>query len=316
MPDAESPPPESPDSTATAPTAPAPESTGTSESRSLGTLQDAFRADPHGLMLKGNGPRASADAPPSDPDSPEESAAGPSITSDAGSAALKPGEVGVSRRGAAAAIKDRDAEIERLVAERRAADARADEQQRRLAEVDRAQGEARKAALDLIGDDREFARLQDARLRNRTLSYEEDERLDRMIQWREYAQTFWELADRGHKAGMARSLGDRAERYGLDKQQAFGSDLPALVDHAVTVTEARVRAEQSERIKELEAELVGLRTRAAANGRSAPTVGGSSAGSGSAGRMPADGASAEEWFRFGIQERATRPGNGAAHSRR
>jgi hypothetical protein len=210
----------------------------------------------------------------------------------------------VSRRGAAAAIAERDAEIERLVAERRSADERAAEHQQRLAAVEQQREQASKAALALIGDDREFARLQDARLRNRTLSYEEDERLDRMIQWREYAQTFWELADRGHRTGVARGVAERVAAHGLDQQIAFGADLPALLDHAVAVTEARVRSEQSERIKELEKELQGLKTRAAANGRAAPLVGGTSAGSGPASRMPEDGSSPMDWFRAGAERRA------------
>ncbi len=302
MPDPEAPVAAPSDGTPAEPVAPAPEPTGTPESRSLGSLQDAFRADPDGLVLKGSGPRTHADRPPGDAASPEESAPEAATAADGAS---KPGEgePRPSRRGAAAAIAERDAEIERLVAERRSADDRAREQQQRLEAIDRRQQEASREVLALIGDDADFERLQSARLHNRTLSYEEDERLDRMLEWRTRAQTFWQLADRGHRAGVARAVGDRVDRYGLDRERTFGSDLPGVIDHAVGVTEARVRAESAERIRELEKELEGLRTRAAATGRHAPTTGGGSAGSGPSGRMPEDGAAPMDWFRAGARER-------------
>src|SRR4030095_13143964 len=129
------------------------------------------------------------------------------------------------------------------------------------------------------------------------------------VAWREYAQTFWELADRGHRTGVARGVAERVAAHGLDQQIAFGADLPALLDHAVAVTEARIRSEQSERIKELEKELQGLKTKAAANGRAAPLVGGTSAGSGPASRMPEDGASPLEWFNAGAREREAARGS-------
>jgi hypothetical protein len=91
--------------------------------------------------------------------------------------------------------------------------------------------------------------------------------------------------------------------------------VPALVDHAVAVTEARVRAEQAERIKELEAEVTGLKTRAAANGRSAPLVGGASAASGAPGRTPEDGSSPLDWFRAGAARREREAGPRAAPRR-
>jgi hypothetical protein len=295
--------------------APAPAESAAPAPPSLGSLRDAFRADPDGAALKVGPRRGPDETPHDDAATPEESAPGDAT---APPDASKPGAQGaLSRRGAAAAISERDAEIERLVAERRQADAQLEAHRQQLSRVQAQQEAAAKAATDLIGDDREFNRLQDARLRNRTLSYEEDEKLDRMIQWREYAQTFWELADRGHKTLVARALGERVKQHGLDQQVAFGADVPALVDHAVAVTEARVRAEQAERIKELEAEVTGLRTRAAANGRAAPLVGGASAGSGAVGRMPDDGAPAQEWFRYAIRERQSAgPGNGARQTRR
>lgn len=315
MPEPDAPVAASTDSTPSGPAPAAAESAAPTDRSSLGTLQDAFRADPDRVALKAGPRRGSDEAPPDDAAAPEESAGAGHRDQQQAS---KPGAEGaLSRRGAARAISEKDAEIERLVAERRAADDRASAQQQQLARVQQQQEQAANAARDLIGDDREFARLQDARLRNRTLSYEDDEKLDRMIQWREYAQTFWELADRGHKAVVARALGERADAHGLDKRVAFGADVPALVDHAVAVTEARVRAEQAERIKELEAELVGFKTKAAATGRSAPLVGGSSASSGPLGRMPEDGASSAEWFRYAVSSRQPAgSGNGAAQTRR
>jgi hypothetical protein len=209
------------------------------------------------------------------------------------------GEPGPSRRGAAQAIKDRDAEIERLVEEREAERRKADEANKQAASLNQQHQAARKAALDLIGDDAVFRRLQSARLRNQPLTYAEDEALDRMLQYREHAQTFWELADRGHKVEMAKGLADRIERHGLDRDTAFGAALPDLIDHAVSVTEARVRKESAERIAELEQQVKGLKPRAAAAGRAAPTTGG---GSGNGARMPEDGASPLEWFSSGLRD--------------
>jgi phosphopantetheinyl transferase (holo-ACP synthase) len=223
----------------------------------------------------------------------------------------------LSRRGAAQAISERDAEIERLVVERRAADARAEAHQQQLARVYAEQEAAAKAALAEIGDDQDFERLSAARLRNQTLTYEQDEQLDKMLAARQTAQVYWQLAERGHKTGVARALGELVQQYGLDQQIAFGADVPGIVIHTATVTEARVRAEQSERIKELEKELEGFKTRAAANGRSAPLVGGASAGSGASGRMPDDADGAREWFRYAISSRqSAQPRNGAGAPRR
>lgn len=314
MPDAETPAAAATPSDAAPAPAPAAAGPAAPTDSPLGSLREAFLADPDGAALKASGARArgpDSDDAAASPGEPATSAEG------AGSASKPGGEAGgLSRRGAAAAISAKDAEIERLVAERRQADDVAQAQQRRIAEVDARQQAAQQAVLQHIGDDREFARLQDARLRNRALSYDEDERLDAMIAARETAQTYWELAERGHRASVARAAGDRADKHKLDREVVFGADLPAVIDHAVATTEARVRAETAERIKELEAELLGHKTRAAASGRARPTVGGASAG-GMASGMPDDGASAADWFRFGIQQRAAAaPKNGAASTRR
>lgn len=277
----------------------------------LGTLLEAFRADPDGAALKagtgrGRPPEAAGDGPAPEASAPPDGAASKSGEQAGGTAQPS----GLSRRGAAKAIAEKDAEIsdqkaeiDRLVAEQRAADDRDRATRERLAQVDAQRQQAQRAVLAAVGDDAEFARLQDARLRNRTLTYQEDERLDAMIAARETAQTYWELADRGHKAAIARSAARVAEQYGLDRDTVFGADLPALIGHAVAATEQRVRGEQGERIKELEKELEGLRTRAAAAGRSAPIVGGASGASGAAGRMPEDGASPLDWFKAGARER-------------
>jgi len=289
------------------------ESAAPSDHRSLGSLQQAFRADPDGAALKAGPGRGTSETPPDDATAPEESAT--PGQADQGQAS-KPGAQGaLSRRGAAAAISERDAEIERLVAERRAADARAEAHQQQLARVYAEQEAAAKAALAEIGDDADFERLSGARLRNQTLTYEQDEQLDKMIAARQTAQVYWQLADRGHKTGIARAIADRVQQHGLDQQIAFGADAPALVDHVAAVVEARVRAEQAERIKELEAEVKGLRTKAAANGRSAPLVGGASAGSGAPGRVPEDGSSPLDWFRAGAARREREAGPRAAQRR-
>jgi len=319
MPDTESPAAGSPTEAAAPPPSPPAEPAAPPQA-ALGTLLEAFRADPDGAALKA-GPGRGGDVPPTDDPATSEASAGegshgshpagvPGSRGGPQPASKSDAQAGLSRRGAAraiaekdAALSEKDAEIERLVAERRAADDRDRATQQRLAQVDQARQQAQQAVLAAVGDDREFAALQDARLRNRSLTYQQDERLDAMIAARETAQTYWELADRGHKAAIARASAQVAEQYGLDRDTVFGADLPAVIGHAVAATEQRVRAEQGERIKELEKELEGLRTRAAAAGRPAPTVGGASAGSGAQAGMPEDGASPMDWFRAGARER-------------
>jgi hypothetical protein len=261
---------------------------------SLGSLEDAFRADPSGAALKGRGPDVSV-ASDDEGAPPEESA--PDGASKPGGQEGQPS----SRRGAARAIADRDAEIERLALERLAEKERADQAAAQVADLEKRQAEARASALQRIGDDSEFQRLQDARLRNRTLSYEEDARLDEMLSWREHAAELWDLAEKGHRVQMAKAIGDRCERYGLDRGAIFGAQLPEIVDHAVSATEARVRAESANRIAELEAEIRGLRPRAAALTRPAPTTGGASDNGGLG--MPSSDASPMDFFRAGEPRR-------------
>lgn len=202
-----------------------------------------------------------------------------------------------SRRGAAAKISEQQSEIDRLVTEREAEKARLAEVESRVRAQDEARESARRAALSRIGDDQEFAQLSSKRMRGEVLSYEDDEKLSSMLAWREHAADLWEMTDRAHKTTLARAVSDRVERYGLDKAVAYDAPLPELLDHAVSVTEARVKKEQANTIKELQAELRGLRTRGAA--AASPTLGGSSDGSGDG--MPADGASPLEWFKAGAR---------------
>jgi hypothetical protein len=202
-----------------------------------------------------------------------------------------------SRRGAAAKISEQQSEIDRLVTEREAEKARAAEVESRVRAQDEQRESARRAALSRIGDDQEFAQLSNKRMRGEVLSYEDDEKLSSMLAWREHAADLWEMTDRAHKTTLARAVSDRVERYGLDKAVAYDAPLPELLDHAVSVTEARVKKEQANTIKELQAELRGLRTRGAA--AASPTLGGSSDGSGDG--MPADGASPLEWFKAGAR---------------
>jgi len=278
--------------------------------RQPGSLVEAFRADPDGVALKARGRGAQDDdqadgAAPPEASAPAERDAALSqqgASKSGADAAVSPS--GLSRRGAAAAIADRDAEIERLVAERTAERERTQHTEAKLAEVEGRQDAARRAVLGRIGDDQDFADLSAKRLHGQVMSYEEDERLNTMIDAREDAAIYWELAERGHRAGVARGLAGRAEKYGLDRDRAFEADVVGLLDHAVEVTEARVRRESADRIAELEAELKGLRPVAAASRRAAPTVGGTSAGSGAMSRLPEDGASPMDWFRAGDERRA------------
>jgi len=258
---------------------------------SLNTLAEAFRSAPDALKDRGadRTPRGDAEGQGTS----EESARG-----EAAPGASKPGEGAPSRRGAAAKITEQQSEIERLVAEREAEKGRLAEVESRVRAQDEARETARRAALARIGDDEEFAQLSTKRMRGEVLSYEDDEKLSSMMSWREHAADLWEMTDRAHKAQVARAISDRVERYSLDKDLAYNAPLPELLDHAVSVTEARVKKEQANTIKELQAELRGLRTRGAA--AASPTLGGSS--DGSDGRVPTDGASPLEWFKAGARQ--------------
>jgi len=291
-------------------TPPAAASESARSAPSLNTLAEAFRDAPDALKDRGadGKPRGGAEGQePSEESAPNEGSRGASKPDE--SAGAQP----PSRRGAAARISEQQSEIERLVSEREAEKSRVAEVESRVRAQDEARETARRAALSRIGDDQEFAQLSSKRMRGEVLSYEDDERLTSMLAWREHAADLWEMTDRAHKTQLARAVADRVDRHGLDKDVAYNAPLPELLDHAVSVTEARVRKEQANTIKELQAELRGLRTRGAA--AASPTLGGSS--DGSDGRMPADGASAEEWFRYGISQRQPgRSGNGPATIRR
>jgi hypothetical protein len=249
---------------------------------------------------------------PSEESSGAEGSAPPSKPDGRASLTSQAGDEPPSRRGAAAKISEQQSEIERLVAEREAEKSRVAEVESRVRAQDEARETARRAALSRIGDDQEFAQLSSKRMRGEVLSYEDDERLTSMLAWREHAADLWEMTDRAHKTQLARAVSDRVERYSLDKDVAYNAPLPELLDHAVSVTEARVKKEQANVIAELRAELRGLRTRGAA--AASPTLGGSSDGAGDG--MPGDGASPLEWFKAGArrQEAAAAAGgqrNGA-----
>lgn len=307
----------SPDATTTTESAgssaaPAPQSApapaGTDAGSRLNSLEDAFRSE---QALNGTDRAAGRRGDRAGQDSPGASAA-------SSEAASKPGEgmpPAVSRRGAAARISEQQDEIARLVDEREAERHRANELKASVEAQSKARDVRVRAVMARIGDDREFGELSAKRMRGETLSYEQDEKLNGMLDYREHAADLWEIAERAHKQTVLASLGDRADRYGLDKRVAFDAPTADLLDHAVSVTEARVRKESANEIAELKAELKGHRTASA--GGTAPTVGGASPSSGALGRMPDDGASAAELFRFALREQQqARPSNGTAQTRR
>lgn len=261
----------------------------------LNSLEDAFRTAPEALKGSERG-RGAGGAP--------DGGASPEASGEAGGdrppEPSKPGEQGegrLSRRGAAARISEQQGEIDRLVEERERERARAAELEAGAAAQATAQAERARAALARVGDDREFADLSSRRMRGEVLSYEQDQRLDSMLAWREHAADLWEIAERAHKQAVVAGLADRVERHGLDRRLAFDAPLPELLDHAVSVTEARVRKEQADEIAELRAELRGHRTRGAA--AAAPTVGGASAPGGVP--VPPDGSPPSAFFEAAIR---------------
>jgi hypothetical protein len=246
------------------------------------------------------------DAEPKDQTPPEESAPRPGASKPDGTA--QTGDL--SRRGAAARISEQQSEIDRLVSEREAEKARnADAEARVKAHEDR-QSAAQKAALARIGDDQEFARLSAARMRGSPMSYEDDERLSAMLEAREWAADLWEMTDRAHKTQLTKRLASLADKHGLEKSVAYEADLPELVEHAISVTEARVRKETADEIAELKAQNRGLRTKSAH--AAAPTVGGASAPGGAS--VP-DGASPLQFFQAAVRAQETTSPNGRAARR-
>lgn len=285
----------------TAPSTPAPstEPAKGADGPRLNTLTEAFRQQPDALKgtNRGQGPSADRD----DPASPEASA----------EQASKPGEGedrGPSRRGAAARITEQQAEIDRLVTERERERQRADELKAASDEQAKQRDARATAAMARVGDDRDFAELSNRRMRGATLSYEEDQRLDEMLAWREHAADLWEITERAHKQAVVKGLADRVQRYGLEKAIAYDAPLADLLDHTVSVTETRVRRESANEIAELKAELRGYRTGKA--GGKAPTVGGASTPGGVA--VPPDGSGPLDFFRAGARERES--ANGAARA--
>jgi hypothetical protein len=216
-----------------------------------------------------------------------------------------------SRRGAAARITEQQSEIERLVAEREAEKERAAAHEAEVKNLTAAQEAARRTVLERIGDDKDFERLQSARMRREALSWEDDEKLDQMIQWREHAATLWEMTDRSLKVARAQAISSRVEQYGLDRKTAFEADQGALLDHVAETVEARVRAETANEIAELKTQLKGYRTQAKAATRAPVTGGASDPG----GMTPADPGSPTDWFRTGLRAGAQRrPGASARRS--
>lgn len=304
---------EPPSPSGPAPSSPAAESAAPERSPddALGTLRDAFRSDPDGAALKSSGDERADQAGPDGSAPPGDSAAERSAASKPGDRTRQPD----SRRGQAAADTERTLELDRLVAERAAEQARADKAAADLARVNAQHQRAQQTVLQRIGDDGEFARLSEARVHNQALTYDEEARLDSMLAARGEGAVYWDLAERGHRAFVAQTLADRCDRYGLDRETAFGAAVPDLVDHAVAVTEARVRAEAAERIASLEAELKGLRPRAAAASRQPPTTGGGSAPGGGTQALD-DDASPMDFFRAGARAHQERQAASARPTRR
>lgn len=264
----------------------------------IGSMADAFRvAGPEALKGRSGRQRQSDEPDPAEASAP----------ADGASKSAEP----PSRRGAAARISEQQAEIDRLVSEREAERQRAAAHEAEVQKLTAAQEAARRTVLEKIGDDQEFERLQNARLRREALSWEEDEKLDTMIQWREHASSLWEMTDRALKVARAQAIASRVEQYGLDRKTAFEADQGALLDHVAETVEARVRAEMASEVAELKAQLKGLRTQAKAATR-APVVGGSS----DPGALtPADTSSPTDWFRTGLRAGAQRrPGASARRS--
>lgn len=300
------------------------------EKPGLGSLADAFRSAGTASLKERKATTRRSEKATSEESTPADAAASKSDDAKAEGApdTQEPAKAGApkaegepSRRGAAAKISDQQAEIDRLVAEREAERSRAAEHASKLQELTAKQEAARKTVLERIGSDADFERLQTRRIRREPMSYEDDERLDAMLDYREHASTLWEMTDQAHRVGIAQGLGTLVEQLGLDKKTAFGADLPGLVAHVNERAEARVRAEtadeiatlkktHTERVAELETELKGLRTRAKAT--PAPTVGGTSA---PAGDLPADGSSPTSFFAAGIRNRPPQRAGGQSSRR-
>jgi hypothetical protein len=295
MPDPSTPVAEAPEQAPVAAAEPAPSKTSPTDAP-LSGFAEALRAGGRGALKErsSRSARQDAKAPPeasADDDSEESPEASKSD-------AVKPGEstppgdagTGLSRRGAAKALSEKEAEIADLRAKWEADQKAVKERDGRLQELTAKQKASRDFVLSKIGDDKEFDRLQTARMKREWMTAEDDDKLDEMLTWREHAAALWELTDTGHRALLARDLDAVVEQYGLDRKTAFGADAPALAAHVAERVEKRIRDAVADEIKtlkskhkdevsELEKELSSLRP-LAAHRTPAPTVGGMSAPSG------------------------------------
>lgn len=295
MPDPATPVAEAPEQASVAAAEPAPAKTSPSDAP-LSGFAEALRAGGQGALKErsNRSARRAAEAPP------EASAKeGSEESSEASkSDAVKPGESppeagaepGLSRRGAAKALSEKDRELADMKAKWEADQRAVAERDGRLKELTAKQKASQDFVLSKIGKDEDFERLQSARMRREWMSAEDDDALDTMLLWREHAGAIWDLADSGHRKMLARDLDEVVSQYGLDRKTAFGATAPALAAHVAETVEKRVRGEVADELKtlkqqhrdkvsELEKELSSLRP-LAAHRTPAPTVGGMSAPSG------------------------------------
>lgn len=276
-----------------------PASPVTTSDASLAGFAAALRTGGPGALKErsGRSARRTREAPPeasADDDSEESSEASKSSAVKPGEAT--PAEAGadpgspLSRRGAAKALSEKDAEIAELRAKWEADQKAVTDRDERITALTAKQAASRDFVLAKIGKDEDFDRLLQSRTKREWLSIEDDEKLDEMLAWREHAAALWELTDSAHRTTLARDLDGVVEKYGLDRTVAFGATGPALAEHVAEVTEKRIRGlvadeiktlkqQHKDRVSELEKELSSLRPLAAARAP-APTVGGISAPSG------------------------------------
>lgn len=251
--------------------------------------------NPDGVVPTAELDAATSGEPASDPSgdvSPDAVPAGEPAPGDsarpAGRRSAKAAENLTTIEGLRQAYADLEASIPERVAEaqRQADEARAETE--RLRSVQEA---ASKQVYELIGDADEYARLleiPDDQITNedyqRREAWKSNRRIYRPLEtrYREEARTDAARFVDGVRRQWAARVLAVADRLGLDR--AFiadpkHADLDTLLEHAATVTEARVRAEYAERLSQAERDRDAARGEAV-SGRRVPVTNGQASGTG------------------------------------
>ncbi len=109
----------------------------------------------------------------------------------------------------------------------------------------------------LLGSDQEYSQLVQKRLDpDQVLTYDEESRYSQLTNERKAASLYFQQAQQGLRLNNEAKVRDVAAKHGLDADEfsPLAADAGALLDKAISATEARVRAEMQDEITRLTAD--------------------------------------------------------------